>query len=442
MKNAPREESSVPSPVLPPELLSFLSRRTYSLLIKGEAATGKTILALSILRARGMTDNFLYLSTRVSPSQLFENNPWLKELGGDGKSKGEQERPEGQGAKDRFVDSRLDEPVPFFERITNELMDVRSPTIVVDSWDPVETMMDAEALLSNAKVLQTWRERAEANIITLIEDSSNSNYDSLYDGVLTLDRYYEDGRIVRMLQLSKLSGVKVTRPSHLFTLDSGVFRSFATYNPLEVRSGKKARWVWERRAKSTGYRELDSVLDGTLPSGTIMSLALGPGVNSVQLLILLSGIVARYAPGSRNLLYKPFQGLSPELVREAFGDVTVIKNRGREADVVEALRGQAGKKKAGRPRTIALIGAQILESEEDKSEELLEFLKSEIDLTVMVRGEEGGSENLSRAADLSLKFSDLNGTPMLQSQVPWTEYFALACESDHGPARLSLVPMV
>ena len=189
--------------MLPPELLQFLAGGTYSLLVKGDAATGKTILALSILREMRGGGEYLYLSTRVSPSQLFEGHPWLAEFAKtEGRSQGD--RADEPRSAERFVDARLDEPVPFFERMTDQLMDVTSPTIVVDSWDPIGAMMDEDALVSNAKVLQTWRERAGAKIIVLIENSDDPSLDSLFDGVVTLDRYYEDGRTVRMMQLSKL----------------------------------------------------------------------------------------------------------------------------------------------------------------------------------------------------------------------------------------------
>src|ERR1700733_6277277 len=137
-----RGQAPTVRPFLPPELLQFLGRHSYSLLVKGEAATGKTILALSILRAVDTGNNYLYLSTRVSPSQLFENHPWLTDFavsgtagggsrgGGDsGGGRGGEREKGGGGAgpsqlePERVVDARLDEPVPFFERITNELMD-------------------------------------------------------------------------------------------------------------------------------------------------------------------------------------------------------------------------------------------------------------------------------------------------------------------------------
>ncbi|RLG38087.1 MAG: hypothetical protein DRN91_03680 [Candidatus Alkanophagales archaeon] len=57
---------------MPPELVEALSSdRGFSLLIKGAPGTGKTMLALEILKEFG-DSNGVYLSTRVSPSSLYE----------------------------------------------------------------------------------------------------------------------------------------------------------------------------------------------------------------------------------------------------------------------------------------------------------------------------------------------------------------------------------
>ena len=163
-------------------------------------------------------------------------------------------------------------------------MDVRSPTIVVDSWDPIGMMMDGDALISNTKVLQTWRERAEANIITLVEDSSNTSFDSLFDGVVALDRYYEDGRIIRMIQLTKLSGVKVNRPSYLFTLDGGIFQSFSTYKPSGDQRQCAGGLVVGEEGAEHGVSGTGRDIGWHPPIWTIMTLSLAPGVNSAMVL--------------------------------------------------------------------------------------------------------------------------------------------------------------
>jgi KaiC/GvpD/RAD55 family RecA-like ATPase len=448
----PEKKVSV-HPVLPPELLQFLNRRSYSLLIKGEAATGKTILALSILKELGDVSNYLYLSTRVSPSQLFENHPWLSELVKARKPESGEDAKRGR-IQDRFVDARLDEPVPFFERMTNELMDVRSPTIVVDTWDPIGTMMEDDALLSNTKVLQTWRERAEAKLIVLIEDSANNTFDSLFDGVVAMDRYYEEGRIVRMVHLSKLSGVKVNRPSPLFTLDESVFQSFRTYRPLDIDAQKPASWAWERRARSTGYRELDAAFDGTLPSGTIMHLNVNSGVNSRMVLLLLSGIIGRGDSRSRAILFRPFEGIGLEQARGAFGEATPIvrarlrgKNGSGDAETwAKTLKGMVKKQKEARKekRLVVATGSELLldAGGEEEVEDLLELMKSEIDLSVIVTGSGNQLEKAARVADVSLRLSDINGTPLLEGELPWTEYFGITAKARNGGLALGLVPMV
>jgi hypothetical protein len=330
-------------------------------------------------------------------------------------------------------------------------MDARSPTIVIDSWDPIGMMMKDEALFSNTKVLQTWRERAEAKIITLIEDSDDTSFDSLFDGVIALDRYYEDGRVVRMIQLSKLSGVKVTRPSYLFTLDGGIFESFRAPSPLEIETQKSAGWAWERRTRSTGYSELDAILDGTLPSGTLVHLNVTSGINSGTVLLLLSGILGRGSPRSRVFFFRPFEGIGLEKASCVLGDVIPIKqatprggSNGSET-WAESLKDLVKQKGAEREQKIvAVVGSDFLLNaggEEDR-EAMLGLMKSEIDLSVLVSDSGTPLESGARAADVSLKLSDMNGTPLLEGQHPWTEYFVITANALNGALTLRLVPMV
>ncbi len=65
---------------LPPELIKFfLAPGGHSLVIKGEAGTGKTTLALQLIETMSDNDNQYYLSSRVSDESLYRQFPWLKE---------------------------------------------------------------------------------------------------------------------------------------------------------------------------------------------------------------------------------------------------------------------------------------------------------------------------------------------------------------------------
>ena len=105
-------DSDSPSRI-PEDLLQFIRRDTYSLLVKGFAGTGKTTLALTILNVLGIKNNFFYISTRLSPKQLLQYYPWLRGFI-------QQSKPQGTGlSRDRevmssFEDARLDEPESLF----------------------------------------------------------------------------------------------------------------------------------------------------------------------------------------------------------------------------------------------------------------------------------------------------------------------------------------
>src|SRR5581483_9858035 len=105
---------------MPDELLRFIQRDTYSLLIKGFAGTGKTTLALTILRALESKNNFFYISTRISPRQIFQYYPWLDKFIEASSPSGASELSKDfvGGMMSAFEDARLDEPESLFERIT------------------------------------------------------------------------------------------------------------------------------------------------------------------------------------------------------------------------------------------------------------------------------------------------------------------------------------
>src|ERR687893_9822 len=216
-------------PRIPEDLLQFIRRDTYSLLVKGFAGTGKTTLALTILNVLGIKNNFFYISTRISPRQLYQYYPWLKDLIG-------QSRPRGTGlAREHelmssFEDARLDEPESLFERITNQLMDIKSPIIIIDSWDANASFMDREARLNNERVLQTWRERAGAKLIFLSESCETTLLDSIVDGVITLNNEFEKSNQYRELHINKLRGLSVNCPKYYFSLFSGMFFALDSVN--------------------------------------------------------------------------------------------------------------------------------------------------------------------------------------------------------------------
>ena len=199
---------------LPSELLKFVKNESYSLLVKGKPGTGKTTFALTLLDNLDDDSNYFYISTRLSLKQLSFYFPWVEKFFSRDENKSGY----------RFEDARLDEPESLFERITNQLMDVKSPVIFIDTWDTIASFMDRESRLNNERVLQIWRERAGAKLIFLSEAFDLGILDSIVDGVITFENHLVESTNSRKLTINKLRGIPIHCNTYKYTLYEGVFR--------------------------------------------------------------------------------------------------------------------------------------------------------------------------------------------------------------------------
>jgi KaiC/GvpD/RAD55 family RecA-like ATPase len=211
---------------LPGELLKFVKNESYSLLIKGKPGTGKTTFALTLLDNLNDGSNYFYISTRLSLKQLLFYYPWVEKFFSKDENKSGY----------RFEDARLDEPESLFERITNQLMDVKSPVIIIDTWDTIASFMDRESRLNNERVLQIWRERAGAKLIFLSETFDLGILDSIVDGVVTLDNSISDSTSNRQLTINKLRGLPIRCSSYSYSLYGGVFYTSDIIKDLNIIS--------------------------------------------------------------------------------------------------------------------------------------------------------------------------------------------------------------
>src|ERR671922_2906760 len=316
------QERSNNSLIIPNELMEFINKDTYSLIIKGSAGTGKTTLSLTILRALEIKDNFFYICTRVSPKQLLTLYPWIAKF----KESQEKEKPNSETNETdvpiNFEDARLDEPESLFERITNELMDVRAPLIIIDSWDAIASFMDREARLNNERVLQTWQERAGAKLIFVSEDPSNTSLDFLVDGAVKLDQVFCQDIRIREISLLKLRGIKIRNPSYIFTLDNGNFRSIQMHNPKNfiinldsinfLQSNKKntqRSLLCGQGLIKSGYNELDANLGGGFPRRGIAVIEVESGINILIALAFLFKTMATFLKFGNVVFFEPPEGV-------------------------------------------------------------------------------------------------------------------------------------
>jgi KaiC/GvpD/RAD55 family RecA-like ATPase len=421
---------------LPDELSEFLSRDTYSLLIKGDSGTGKTILALTILKSLLPLENPLYLSTRTSPLQLVENYPWVEEIFGPANAAAVGQGKEGE-RWETLVDARLDEPNVIFERITNVLMDKQAPTVVIDSWESLSDAVGSEALRTNIKVLQTWRERAGAKFIFVGEDPKNTDIDYMVEGVVFLKDRVSEGRRLREIVLSKLHGVQIGKPSYLFTLHGGTFATFPGYSPrdYEFRRPLPVRFESPPRKRSkipTGYAQLDSHIDGGFPPRSTAILEVDSRVDSRAALIFLSRTVQDWtSSGGRVVMQRPY-GVERQYLNQY---AKSFVNRGA-IEVDDGLRKAPvhGRGAKGRSKTLAILqGRDARRTPED--------LSSEAELIIRVQRDSAERETAEQEK-VVLKLLLIEGTLFVHCDLPSPALFGIVPSMSGGNPMMRLEPVV
>ena len=446
---------------LPEELKLFLKLETYSLLIKGNSGTGKTTLALTILRSLRETKNFFYISTRTSPRQLFEDYPWLSEFAKSTDVINQHPNAEEQITHPNFEDARLDEPESLFERITNELMDIKSPIIVIDSWDAIASLMDKESRINNERVLQTWRERAKAKIIFVTEGTGESPLDFMVDGVLELSNdNFGDNRIRKVI-IRKLKGVGIQNNNYLFSLKDNRVMFLDKYIPFRYANllANMGDRIFKSNGNSsidvplgTGYKDLDTSLRGDYGKGSIVIIEIPRLISHALPFLLIEKTIAKFVCRDGAILIrdnwilghikkklKPSGGSTPinesqfqylQFVPDPDEDKGAtnfkINSLIQSSITLQDFQGLETRKRILNIMAMSELGIDLVDSDLTLNE-LYMTMKSRFDLSYLIMEEKTHGLQFSSLADVYLKFGIIHGTLVLRCVTPSEGLFSFSC---------------
>jgi KaiC/GvpD/RAD55 family RecA-like ATPase len=452
---------------IPSELVQFVKRDTYSLLIKGYAGTGKTTLALTILRALNIRDNFQYISTRISPDQLAQYYPWLGQFFDVTKKSDPADSEENNSEVPIFVDARLDEPSSMFERITNQLMDMRSPMIIIDSWDAVGYFMDREAMMNNARVLQTWRERANAKMIFISETPTDATFDVLVDGIVELRQRNYNDRLLREISFSKLRGVRIDRPSYVYTLNNAIFHSFEPYRISEftIMPDAKAKPISHKNVSlldgqlvRSGNTDLDNAVGGGFPLKANVNISVDSHVHSKAALALLGQIISNFLVAGNPVLCQYSAEIDSEYLSN-YLNASVPKQDLSNLALLNLPSSKSAKKTStpnrqslsemaakikSKNRGKLLLSVIFSNASSDAKDGKYQNYHSLGDLNIVVNtGRQNGMRDLSfQNSDVDIRFLEINGTLFVQSDTPWSHMYAVSIDKSNGYPTIALESLV
>ena len=460
---------------MPQEILSFLNKKGgRTLLIKGRAGSGKTILSLSLIKA--CQKDGIYLSTRTRPDDLYTDCPWIAEqLSRDNIIDATNPLKEKIAVKERDLSdvikygSKEDFLVALYERIAQ----LQNPIVVIDSWDAVLSQLHAHEERMEKAVIELCKE-TQTNLILVGENPEETRLDFLMDGVVELEQTKVENRRLRIIHLTKLRGILVHQPQYIFTLQHGMFRSFGRFRANPVKNPQPWKPIPDtERHFSTGCEDLDKILGGGFRKGALNLFEEQFDVSRSAEGYLWRCCLFNFLAQKRGVVLVAGEGVSPQKIRELsipfVGEETwdqyvrvgvygieeadepyIVPVKGTSEEryniwkkVVKELR-----EKNGNPiqdysalDTLELYGG--VENTIKKMGETVRKLKNSGDLQIALA--KPGLEVVEQVINLAetyFRFRSFFGTAVMYGVHPETGLYVIEVDGSEGYPQVKLIPVV
>ena len=262
----------------PSILDQLLDEKITAFLVKGNPGTGKSTLALELLRRSGKGT---YLITRLSKENIaFQNSQVETRVIG-----GKEEFSVG-GVDINAQDYRLAGSKTVLQMIVDKAAEKKGGLIVLDSWDSIAKELDPAERLKAEKLMVTIAQSNDLKLGLISEEPGMTTTDYLVDAVVELTSELRHGYTLRKVQLKKLRGQQIGRPVRMFTLDNGLFRICqptrimfpGQYVPKMYVPVKNPSHLY-----AVGATDYDRRLGGGFPPGAVIVLEYGEGISALYL---------------------------------------------------------------------------------------------------------------------------------------------------------------
>jgi KaiC/GvpD/RAD55 family RecA-like ATPase len=338
---------------IPKEIIEFFNQPGgHSLIVKGQAGTGKTTFALQLTEELGEVADSHYLSSRVSDESLFNQFPWLRdrlkpaivqtapkpatsttkvlrtaldqlegkiEAGEETAEEGGAKSVAGADVKDGYIEMSIGFDLPEIEA-AYEFVDGRMPKRSLVLIDSIDALAEHYGIAASKLINVLQRDLVEGSkqsVVYILEGGGETRLDYLGDGVLNLSATEHQGRRLRVMTIEKLRGQQVGQHKYLFTLDAGRLEAFAVKEGAKTSAPRPWKAVPDpaKDVVSTGMKSLDLLLGG-FPRGRVIAFEVSNLVPADYVDWLRTAMICNFVAQGRGVAHVPPRKGSAEFLRE------------------------------------------------------------------------------------------------------------------------------
>ncbi len=479
---------------IPTEIYQFfMNPGGHSLILRGNAGTGKTTFALQSIEDLAQIENSFYFSMRVSDHSLITQFPWLteklmpagiasdqkkedvvgKHRTGLSKLKGLGMQSIGTAKKEMSV--MIGKDLGDLEHVY-DVVEGSYPARSLIIIDSIDAMAERYSMTCSSLITAIQKDLVEgygSNVLFVLENNE-PKLDYLGDGVIILGLAVHQLRRIREIDILKLRGVEIAQPKYLFTLKTSRIQTFANLWENEVRHLDPWKPVPDATGKvSFGLTDLDRLMRGGMEKGSMTLIELGHGIPTAISGVLERSLVANFVSMNRGVFWLPTRKTSAEaaknlmmgsLTKEQFEKNVRIPELAAQMELVGApyVMPVEGSSPASDYKwksisyalgnaespMLSLVGFDSLESNYgdkvmDQIPDHLAAIKRNNGIFVGITSPSTKStQRLADLANLHIKVERIGGTVVLFGEEPFTECNALAVETRERGGNISLSPIV
>ncbi len=455
---------------LPPEVEEFLKKKGIILLIRGLPGTGKTLLSLSIMK------NFkdvAYITTEKVFRDIERNYSWINEEDLQRIFVLDRKYPYRESGRFQNIFYMLPES---FRHVLNMVEEGKVNTIIIDSWHTILQEMRYKEIeeKERSEIYDPHRfflnliklSDMGVNIIVAKEGIEEDDLSYVSDGVITLQREVENGRVERGISIDKLRGVEIKRPEYVFSLRDGMARTLISLPFKHPRNLKEFPKEEIKIGRGIPSRVFDDIL--RFKRGDTIFYDFDEFVpKEYHLTVIMSTLANFLKNGLKSMLLPPNDMDVNELkyqiylfsLEKELSNLQVLYNEREMEEFIKYVEMRKGREVEDKIKgyleistniPLVILGYDRLYSYLSSNEmmQLIDYMRNEIRkrsgmLIITGKSSDRAIKRFCAGlSDIYLKFNNVNGDTIMYGIKPWTHAYHLNLTTQKGYPKLVLEEIV